>query len=87
MEVLTTSLKWDGSILMVLDFLILIQILLQSKGKSLSPSVEDINSYLEYAYTANNLKPFSAFAIKIVFAGDNPALAPRIEDLRVIAHS
>ena len=57
------------------------------QGKSLSPSVEDMNSYLEYVYTANNLKPFSAFAIKIVFAGSNPALAPRIEDLRVIAHS
>lgn len=55
--------------------------------KSLSSSVEDLNSYLEYKYTANNLKPFSAFAIKIVFVGDNPALAPRIEDLRVIAHS
>jgi len=54
---------------------------------SLSTSVEDMNSYLEYAYTADNLKPFSAFAIKIVFAGTNPALAPRIEDLRVIAHS
>ena len=55
--------------------------------KSLSPSMEDMNSYLEYAYTADNLKPFSSFAIKIVFTGDNPALAPRIEDLRVIAHS
>ncbi len=55
--------------------------------KSLSPSMEDMNSYLEYAYTAENLKPFSSFAIKIVFTGDNPALAPRIEDLRVIAHS
>ena len=55
--------------------------------KSLSPSMEDINSYLEYMYTANNLKPFSAFAIKLVFVGADPALAPRIEDLRVIAHS
>ena len=55
--------------------------------KSLSPSMEDMNSYLEYSYTAENLKPFSSFAIKIVFVGDNPALAPRIEDLRVIAHS
>ena len=61
--------------------------ILPEQSKSLSPSVEDMNSYLEYAYSANNLKPFSAFAIKIVFSGDNPALAPRIEDLRVIAHS
>lgn len=55
--------------------------------KSLSPSVEDLGSYLEYSYTANNLKPFTSFAIKVVFAGSNPALAPRLEDLRVIAHS
>jgi hypothetical protein len=55
--------------------------------KTLAPSVEDLNSYLEYAYTANNLKPFSSFAIKIVFVGSDPALAPRVEDLRVIAHS
>ena len=57
------------------------------QSKSLSPSMEDMNSYLEYVYTANNLKPFSAFAIKLVFAGSDPALAPRVEDLRVIAHS
>jgi hypothetical protein len=57
------------------------------QSKSLSPSMEDMNSYLEYVYTANNLKPFSAFAIKLVFAGTDPALAPRVEDLRVIAHS
>jgi hypothetical protein len=55
--------------------------------KSLSPSVEDLESYLEYAYSSNNMKPFSSFAIKIIFIGDNPALAPRIEDLRVIASS
>ena len=58
-----------------------------SNLKSLSPSVEDLESYIEYSYTANSLKPFSSFAIKIVFVGDNPALAPRIEDLRVIANS
>ena len=58
-----------------------------SNLKTLSPSVEDLDSYLEYGYSANNLKPFSSFAIKIIFVGDNPALAPRIEDLRVIASS
>ena len=58
-----------------------------SNLKSLSPSVEDLESYIEYSYTANSLKPFSSFAIKIIFVGDNPALAPRIEDLRVIANS
>ena len=57
-----------------------------SNLKSLSPSVEDLDSYVEYKYTADDLKPFISFAIKIVFAGD-PALAPRVEDLSVIAHS
>jgi hypothetical protein len=61
--------------------------IIPSNLKSLSPSVEDLGSYLEYSYTANNLKPFTSFAIKVVFAGSNPALAPRLEDLRVIAHS
>jgi len=58
-----------------------------SNLKSFSPSVEDLGSYLEYAYSVDDLKPFSSFAIKIVFAGDNPSLAPRIEDIRAIAHS
>jgi hypothetical protein len=58
-----------------------------SNLKAFSPSVEDLDSYIEYSYTASNLKPFKAFAIKIVFGGSNPALAPRLEDLRVIAHS
>jgi hypothetical protein len=58
-----------------------------STVKAFSPSVEDLDSYIEYKYTANALKPFSAFAIKVVFVGSNPALAPRLEDLRVIAHS
>ena len=55
--------------------------------KSFSPSVEDLSSYIEYKYTANNLTPFKSFAIKILFTGSNPALAPRLEDIRVIAHS
>ena len=57
-----------------------------SNVKSLSPTVEDLDSYIEYKYTADDLKPFISFAIKIVFSGD-PALAPRLEDLSVIAHS
>ena len=58
-----------------------------SNLKSFSPSVEDLGSYLEYAYSVDNLKPFSSFAIKIVFVGNDPSLAPRIEDIRAIAHS
>jgi hypothetical protein len=55
--------------------------------KSFSPSVEDLSSYIEYKYTANNLTPFKSFAIKVLFTGSNPSLAPRLEDIRVIAHS
>lgn len=58
-----------------------------SNLQSLSPNVEDLQSYIEYSYTAVNLNPFKSFVIKIVFCGNNPALAPRLEDLRVIAHS
>ena len=61
--------------------------IIPSNLKALSPSVEDLDSYIEYTYTSTNLKPFKAFAVKIVFTGSNPALAPRLEDLRVIAHS
>lgn len=55
--------------------------------RAFSSSSEDLDSYIEYKYTANNLTPFSSYAIKVVFVGSNPALAPRLEDLRVIAHS
>ena len=55
--------------------------------KTLSPSVEDLSSYLEYKYTASNLPSFKSFAVKIVFLTSNPTLSPRLEDLRVIAHS
>jgi len=58
-----------------------------SNLRAFSSSSEDLDSYIEYKYTANNLSPFGSFAIKIVFVGSNPALAPRLEDLRVIAHS
>lgn len=61
--------------------------IIPSTTKLLSSSVEDLDSYIEYKYTSSNLKPFSSFAIKVVFAGSNPALAPRLEDIRVIAHS
>lgn len=56
-------------------------------SRTLSSSVEDLSSYLEYKYTATNLTSFKSFAIKIVFLTSNPVLAPRIEDLRVIANS
>lgn len=61
--------------------------IIPSSLKSFSPSVEDLSSYIEYKYTANNLTPFKSFAIKVLFTGSNPALAPRLEDIRVIAHS
>lgn len=62
-------------------------VVIPSDLRALSPSSEDLDSYIEYKYTATNLAPFSAFAIKVVFVGSNPALSPRLEDLRVIAHS
>lgn len=61
--------------------------IIPTSNVSLSSSVEDLSSYIEYKYSANSLTPFKSFAIKILFTGSNPALAPRVEDIRVIAHS
>ena len=63
-----------------------------SIDKALGDGTSDIdvrgsldNEYLQYQYTANDLKEFSGFVIKIVMSGTNEATAPRIRDLRAIA--
>lgn len=45
----------------------------------------NVDEFLEYVYTADNLDLFTGYAIKIVFAGTNQALAPRISTIRTIA--
>ena len=43
------------------------------------------NEFLEYQFSADNLREFTGFVIKVVFSGTNEAEAPRLSDLRAIA--
>lgn len=43
------------------------------------------NVFREYQFTADNLPPFTAYQVKIVFSGTNEAFAPRLNDLRTLA--
>jgi hypothetical protein len=45
----------------------------------------NLDEFLEYQYTADNLDLFTGYAIKVVFAGTNQALAPRLTSIRTIA--
>ena len=56
-----------------------------TSGTGFSPTTESQSDFKEYQYSIDNLKEFSSFAIKIVMKSRNPALPPRIRDLRAIA--
>ena len=43
------------------------------------------NEVLEYVYSIDNIPEFSAYQIKVVFAGTNEARTPFLKDLRTIA--
>jgi hypothetical protein len=43
------------------------------------------NEYLDYAFTSDNLSPFTGFAIKIIGTSTNQTISPLIKDLRAIA--
>ena len=45
----------------------------------------NIGEYLEYQFTADNLGFFNGYRIKIIMAGSNQALAPKIDSIRTIA--
>ena len=45
----------------------------------------NVNEYLDYQFTADNLGFFIGYRIKIIMAGSNQALAPKIESIRTIA--
>lgn len=45
----------------------------------------NIDEFLEYVYTADNLDLFTGYSIKIVLEGSNQALAPRLSSIRSIA--
>ena len=56
-----------------------------SSGTNFSPTTESQSDFKEYNYSVTGLKEFSSFAIKIIMKSRNPALPPRIRDLRAIA--
>ena len=56
-----------------------------SSGTNFSPTTESQSDIKEYNYSVTGLKEFSSFAIKIIMKSRNPALPPRIRDLRAIA--
>lgn len=45
----------------------------------------DVNDYLEYQFTADNLEQFTGYAIKIVATTTNQSKVPVIRDIRTIA--
>ena len=45
----------------------------------------NIDEYLEYQFTVDNLGFFNGYRIKIIMAGSNQALAPKIDSIRTIA--
>jgi hypothetical protein len=45
----------------------------------------NVGEYLEYQFTADNLGFFNGYRIKIIMAGSNQALAPKIDSIRTIA--
>ena len=56
-----------------------------TSGTNFSPTTENQADFKEYQYSISGLKEFSSFAIKIIMKSKNPALPPRIRDLRAIA--
>lgn len=57
-----------------------------SESRSQSPNSEEYDAnYFEQRFTAEGLGEFTAFAVKMVMTGTNPAYPPRVTDLRAIA--
>jgi hypothetical protein len=58
---------------------------LATYANSISGQMENQSSYQELKYSAPNLSEFNSFAIKIIMKTDDPAYAPKIQDLRAVA--
>ena len=57
-----------------------------SESRSQTPyNGEYYDSFYEQKFTVTGLDEFSAFSVKIVIVGTNPAFAPRVTDMRAIA--
>jgi hypothetical protein len=58
---------------------------LATPENTISPVVEKQSSYQELKYSVSDLPEFSSFAIKVIMKTDDPAYAPKIQDLRSVA--
>ncbi len=47
--------------------------------------ITQIDEFREFQFSVDELPPFNAYQVKIVFSGTNEALAPRLNDIRTIA--
>jgi len=57
-----------------------------SESRTQSPhNPEYYDTFFEQKFTASGLDEFTAFSIKIVMVGTNPAYAPKITDMRALA--
>lgn len=56
-----------------------------STDTAISGYYEKQDSYKQYKYSASNLPEFTSYAIKIVMKTDNPAYAPKLQDMISIA--
>ncbi len=58
---------------------------LATAENSISAIAEDQASYQEYKFSVQDISEFTSFAIKIVMKSDDPAYAPKIQDMRSVA--
>lgn len=59
---------------------------ISSESRTQSPhNPEYYDTFFEQKFTASGLDEFTAFSIKIVMVGTNPAYAPKITDMRALA--
>ena len=58
---------------------------LATAENSISAVAEDQSSYQEYEFSVQDVSEFTSFAIKVVMKSSDPAYAPKIQDLRVVA--
>ena len=58
---------------------------LATPENTISGLYEKQSSYQEFSYTINDLPEFTSFAIKLVMKTDDPAYAPKLQDVRAVA--
>ena len=59
---------------------------LTAENRSQSPYNDNYKQdFFEYQFSETGIPEFSAFKIKIVMKGSNPAYPPRLTDMRAIA--